>query len=68
MKGIMMRSFAVAAGFTYFLPVMPTIFLKTTKPSKEIMQVSFFVLGFIYKDKIIDILHKRLRRGKTENL
>ena len=27
-----------------------------------------FVLGFIYKDKIIDLLHKRLRRRETEKL
>jgi uncharacterized membrane protein YdjX (TVP38/TMEM64 family) len=27
-----------------------------------------FVLGFIYKDKIIDLLQKRFHRGKRENL
>jgi uncharacterized membrane protein YdjX (TVP38/TMEM64 family) len=27
-----------------------------------------FVFGFIYKDKIIDLLHKRFRNGKTKEL
>ena len=37
MKGIMTTNFAAAAGLTYFLPERPTSFLKTTKPTADIM-------------------------------